>query len=191
MGNLLGAAADPDPLSTILSSIFIIVLVLFSGFFSATETAFSSVNRTKLKLKAQGGNKSAQNALKLLDKFDKLQDSLRILSGLYGILKPLDLMQPYRLDMGTKLGVGDSENLYEFWRQQLTSSLNKELKKDELYINLASKEYFNAIDEKKTQLAAERDDLKIENARLQSIARVESSSVAAAMTTPTDIQQSE
>lgn len=62
MGNLLGATADPDPLSTILSSIFIVVLVLFSGFFSATETAFSSVNRTKLKLK----RKAATNLRKTL-----------------------------------------------------------------------------------------------------------------------------
>lgn len=85
MGNLLGATADPDPLSTILSSIFIVVLVLFSGFFSATETAFSSVNRTKLKLKAQGGNKSAQNALKLLDKFDKLLSTILVGNNLVNI----------------------------------------------------------------------------------------------------------
>ena len=95
-----------------------------------------------------------------VEKFDKLQDSLRILSGLYGLLKPLDLMQPYRLEMGTKLGVGNSENLYEFWRQQLTASLNKELKKDELFINLASKEYFNAIDEKKLKVPVITPDFK-------------------------------
>ena len=85
MGNLLGATADPDPLSTILSSIFIVVLVLFSGFFSATETAFSSVNRTKLKLKAQGGNKSAQNALNLLDNFDKLLSTILVGNNLVNI----------------------------------------------------------------------------------------------------------
>ena len=85
MGNLLGATADPDPLSTILSSIFIVVLVLFSGFFSATETAFSSVNRTKLKLKAQGGNKSAQNALKLLEKFDKLLSTILVGNNIVNI----------------------------------------------------------------------------------------------------------
>lgn len=95
-----------------------------------------------------------------VDKFAKLQDSLRILSGLYGILKPLDLMQPYRLEMGTKLPVGDSENLYEFWRQKLTASLNKELKKDELFINLASKEYFSAIDEKKLKVPVITPDFK-------------------------------
>ena len=95
-----------------------------------------------------------------VDKFEKLQDSLRILSGLYGILKPLDLMQPYRLEMGTKLAVGDSVNLYEFWRQTLTASLNKELKKDELFINLASKEYFSAIDEKNLKVPVITPDFK-------------------------------
>ena len=82
------------------------------------------------------------------DKLDLLQDRLRILSGLYGYLKPLDLMQPYRLEMGTKLPVDESKNLYEFWKKNITNSLNKELKKDELFINLASNEYFSAVDVK-------------------------------------------
>lgn len=79
---------------------------------------------------------------------DKLQDTLRILSGLYGILQPLDLMQPYRLEMGTSLKVGRKKNLYEFWKTDLTAHLNSELKDDELFVNLASNEYFSAIDEK-------------------------------------------
>lgn len=83
-----------------------------------------------------------------LDKLDELQGSLRILSGLYGLLKPLDLIQPYRLEMGTQLPVGESKNLYEFWKADLTKALNKELKKGELFINLASQEYFGAIDAK-------------------------------------------
>ena len=82
------------------------------------------------------------------DKLDALQDSLRILSGLYGILKPLDLIQPYRLEMGTQLKVGRKKNLYEFWKKDLTQALNNELKEDELFINLASNEYFGAVDEK-------------------------------------------
>ena len=77
-----------------------------------------------------------------------MQDKLRILSGLYGILKPLDLMQAYRLEMGTKIEVGDSKNLYEFWKPKITASLNKELKKDEMFVNLASQEYFGAVDMK-------------------------------------------
>ncbi|MGB5667716.1 MAG: peroxide stress protein YaaA [Maribacter sp.] len=85
-------------------------------------------------------------------KLDKLQDTLRILSGLYGILKPLDLMQPYRLEMGTQLKIGRRKNLYEFWKKQLTDQLNSELQDGELFINLASNEYFGAIDEKKLKV---------------------------------------
>lgn len=77
-----------------------------------------------------------------------LQEKLRILSGLYGLLKPLDLIQPYRLEMGTKFSVGKDKNLYEFWKDKITKQLNSELKKDELFINLASNEYFSAIDTK-------------------------------------------
>jgi cytoplasmic iron level regulating protein YaaA (DUF328/UPF0246 family) len=86
------------------------------------------------------------------DKLDRLQDTLRILSGLYGILRPLDLMQPYRLEMGTKLKVGRKKNLYEFWKDGLTSYLNSELEQAELFVNLASNEYFDAIDEKKLKV---------------------------------------
>jgi len=86
------------------------------------------------------------------NKLDKLQDTLRILSGLYGILKPLDLMQPYRLEMGTQLKIGRKKNLYEFWKKQLTDQLNSELQDGELFINLASNEYFGAIDEKKLKV---------------------------------------
>ena len=83
------------------------------------------------------------------NKLDKLQDTLRILSGLYGVLRPLDLVQPYRLEMGTQLKLGRKKNLYEFWKKQLTDHLNSELEQGELFINLASNEYFGAIDEKK------------------------------------------
>ncbi|GAA4271073.1 peroxide stress protein YaaA [Aquimarina gracilis] len=82
------------------------------------------------------------------DKLDVLQDTLRILSGLYGILKPLDLIQPYRLEMGTKLKVGRKNNLYEFWKKTVTAKLNEELVDNELFVNLASNEYFSAVDTK-------------------------------------------
>lgn len=82
------------------------------------------------------------------EKLEVLQDKLRILSGLYGLLKPLDLMQPYRLEMGTNLKVGTKKNLYEFWKKTITDSLNKEMKKDELFVNLASNEYFSVVDVK-------------------------------------------
>ena len=81
-------------------------------------------------------------------KLPDLQDCLRILSGLYGLLKPLDLMQAYRLEMGTKLAIGESKNLYEFWKPIIAKALNKELKSGELFINLASNEYFSAVDVK-------------------------------------------
>lgn len=80
------------------------------------------------------------------EKLDELQDTLRILSGLYGVLKPLDLIQPYRLEMGTSLKVGRKKNLYEFWKKTVTEHLNNELATDELFVNLASNEYFGAID---------------------------------------------
>lgn len=77
------------------------------------------------------------------------QNKLRILSGLYGLLKPLDLIQPYRLEMGTKFGINASKNLYGVWQNTITEALNKELKKQKVLVNLASKEYFSAIDFKK------------------------------------------
>jgi len=82
------------------------------------------------------------------NQMDRLQDTLRILSGLYGVLRPLDLIQPYRLEMGTRLKVGRKKNLYEFWKKAITDQLNAELKEGELFLNLASNEYFSAVDAK-------------------------------------------
>ena len=82
------------------------------------------------------------------NKIEALQSKLRILSGLYGLLKPLDLMQAYRLEMGTAIPIGTNKNLYQFWKKTITKTLNEELSKDELFINLASNEYFSAIDTK-------------------------------------------
>lgn len=82
------------------------------------------------------------------NKLETLQNTVRILSGLYGILKPTDLMQPYRLEMGTKMPVGVKKNLYEFWKKDITKALNEELEDDELFLNLASNEYFKAVDSK-------------------------------------------
>ncbi|MEX1382960.1 peroxide stress protein YaaA [Lutibacter sp.] len=83
-----------------------------------------------------------------LEKLAQLQNKLRILSGQYGILKPLDLMQPYRLEMGTKLKIGRKENLYQFWDKKVTEALNAELENNEVFVNLASNEYFKVIDTK-------------------------------------------
>lgn len=82
------------------------------------------------------------------DRLDYVQDTVRIISGLYGLLKPLDLIQPYRLEMGTKFPVGKNKNLYEFWKKHITKALNEELKAGEFLLNLASNEYFKAIDKK-------------------------------------------
>ena len=75
------------------------------------------------------------------------QKHIRILSGLYGILRPLDLMKPYRLEMGTKLETTEGKNLYEFWGNKIQKNVLEELKKQksDLLINLASKEYFTVL----------------------------------------------
>ncbi|WP_128330256.1 peroxide stress protein YaaA [Apibacter sp. HY039] len=79
---------------------------------------------------------------------DYLQKNLFILSGLYGLLKPSDVVMPYRLEMGKKLKTGNSKDLYEFWGETLTTHLKSTLKKDEPIINLASKEYFKVLNSK-------------------------------------------
>lgn len=79
------------------------------------------------------------------------QNHLRILSGLYGLLRPLDLMQPYRLEMGTRFASRRGKDLYQFWGERITDALNRALAKDKhpALINLASNEYFKAVDPKK------------------------------------------
>ena len=79
--------------------------------------------------------------------FDFAQQHLRILSGLYGLLRPLDLIQAYRLEMGSKLNIGKQQNLYQFWGSSITAGLNRQLEKlnAEYLLNLASNEYFKAV----------------------------------------------
>lgn len=85
---------------------------------------------------------------------ERAQSDLRILSGLYGLLKPLDLIFPYRLEMGTKWEISDkAANLYQFWGEKLTKSLLKETDKTETIVNLASTEYSKAIQWKKVKQA--------------------------------------
>jgi len=84
-----------------------------------------------------------------LEQLNIAQDKIRILSGLYGILKPLDLLYPYRLEMGTSWAVTPKQkNLYQFWGGKLSQFLNGEMAEHEVIINLASSEYFKAIDRK-------------------------------------------
>lgn len=83
--------------------------------------------------------------------FSYLQSNLRILSGLYGILRPLDLIQPYRLEISTKLATEKGKDVYAFWGERLTKSVNKlakELGKPEIILNLASDEYFKSLNRK-------------------------------------------
>lgn len=84
------------------------------------------------------------------NEFETAQQHLRILSGVYGLLKPLDLIQPYRLEMGTNIDITRKKNLYEFWKTKITAKLNQELAESgqKELINLASNEYFSAIDTK-------------------------------------------
>lgn len=91
------------------------------------------------------------NALDFSEKdLNVAQDKLRIISGLYGILKPKDLIQPYRLEMGTRFAVTPkTKNLYQFWGTKITDALNADLSQDDgVLINLASNEYFKAVNQK-------------------------------------------
>jgi cytoplasmic iron level regulating protein YaaA (DUF328/UPF0246 family) len=85
------------------------------------------------------------------DDFIFAQQHLRILSGLYGVLRPLDLMQAYRLEMGTRFSNSRGKNLYQFWGDKITQNLNAQLKKNSsnVVVNLASNEYFKAVNKSK------------------------------------------
>lgn len=86
-----------------------------------------------------------------VSEFETAQKQLRILSGVYGLLKPLDLIQPYRLEMGTTISIAGKKNLYDFWKAKITAKLNQEFSETgkKVLVNLASNEYFGAIDTKK------------------------------------------
>jgi cytoplasmic iron level regulating protein YaaA (DUF328/UPF0246 family) len=117
------------------------------------QTPFTNENARPAVFTFDGEVYTGLNVYSLpIEKLDILQDKLRILSGLYGLLKPLDLMQAYRLEMGTSIKIGTKKNLYEFWKNTITEALNSELEKDELFVNLASNEYFSAVDVKKLKV---------------------------------------
>lgn len=101
----------------------------------------------------------------------RLENSLRIISGLYGLLKPFDLIQPYRLEMKTKFPAGKNANLYAFWKAKITQALQNELEEDKLLINLASNEYFKAIDIKTLDCTVVSPQFKVvKNGTLKTIA---------------------
>ena len=124
--------------------------------FEQWQTPFTSKNAKQSVLAFKGDVYTGLQAESLSeDDLQFAQKHLRILSGLYGLLRPLDLMQPYRLEMGRKVDTERGKNLYEFWNDIITEGLNKQL--DELgsrhLINLASNEYFKSV--KPTHLNAE------------------------------------
>jgi hypothetical protein len=115
------------------------------------QTPFSPDNAKQAVLAFKGDVYTGLDAETLDAKgLDFAQTHLRILSGLYGVLKPLDLMQAYRLEMGTKFGVNGKKDLYQFWGSQIREALSEEAAlQDKILINLASNEYFKAVQAKK------------------------------------------
>ena len=119
--------------------------------FKQWKTPFKESNARPSIFTFMGDVFTGFEAQKLSQKdMDYAQSHLRILSGLYGALRPLDLMQAYRLEMGTGLKNEHGKDLYAFWGDKITKSINKDLKAvgDEVLVNLASNEYFNALDKK-------------------------------------------
>jgi cytoplasmic iron level regulating protein YaaA (DUF328/UPF0246 family) len=116
--------------------------------FSSWTAAFSPANAKQALLAFKGDVYTGLNAEDFTAAdFDYAQQHLRMLSGLYGLLRPLDLMQAYRLEMGTKLANPRGKNLYEFWGERISGYLNQALLEqgDNLLLNLASNEYFSAV----------------------------------------------
>ena len=124
--------------------------VLNSTRYETWSLPFTPDNAKQAMLAFKGDVYTGLDAETLSPEQDKYaQQHLRILSGLYGILKPLDLMQPYRLEMGTKLSNARGKDLYQFWGDKITDSLNAELAQNDVLINLASNEYFKSVQPKK------------------------------------------
>lgn len=107
---------------------------------TSKQAVFAFNGDTYTGLDIQSFNKSDLN---------NAQKRLRILSGLYGVLKPMDLIQAYRLEMGTKFKFSEYKNLYEYWKEDVTDLLNSDLKKQKILVNCASTEYFSVVDTKK------------------------------------------
>ncbi len=121
--------------------------------YASWETPFNADNAKQALLAFKGDVYTGLDAPSLSDDdLDFAQSKLRILSGLYGLLKPLDLMQPYRLEMGTRLDNTRGKDLYQFWSPRLTEALNQELTATNpqapVLVNLASNEYFRSVQPK-------------------------------------------
>ena len=119
--------------------------------FQEWQTPFSTDNAKQAILAFKGDVYQGLDAENMSsEELNWAQDNLRILSGLYGLLRPLDLMQPYRLEMGTKFANNRGANLYQFWGDIITKQLNKLLSASpkSVLINLASNEYFKSVQSK-------------------------------------------
>ena len=126
------------------------------GRFQDWKRPFTAKNSKQAVLAFKGDVYTGLDAEGLTEKqLQWAQDHLRMLSGLYGLLRPLDLMQAYRLEMGTKFANTGGKDLYAFWGDKITSALNAELARDKnpVLLNLASNEYFKSVQVK--QLNAE------------------------------------
>ena len=122
--------------------------------FAAWNSAFTAVNAKQAILVFKGDVYSGLDVDTFSDlDFDFAQSKLRILSGLYGVLRPLDLMKPYRLEMGVKLNNPRGKNLYHFWGDIITEKLNEVVAtlKEKVLVNLASSEYAKSINTDKFQ----------------------------------------
>jgi hypothetical protein len=119
--------------------------------FGSWSKTFTPANAKQALLAFKGDVYTGLNAEDFSEAdFDFAQAHLRMLSGLYGVLRPLDLMQPYRLEMGTRLATPRGNNLYDFWGERISGWLNDALaaQGDEVLLNLASNEYFSAVKRK-------------------------------------------
>lgn len=124
--------------------------VLNSTRYETWSLPFTTDNAKQALLAFKGDVYTGLDAETMTPEQDKYaQQHLRILSGLYGLLKPLDLMQPYRLEMGTRLSNERGRDLYQFWGDKITNALNDELGEGGILINLASNEYFKSVQPKK------------------------------------------
>lgn len=117
--------------------------------YAAWKPAFTQKNARQAVLAFNGDVYEGMNAATLKEKeLQWAQDHIAILSGLYGVLRPLDLMQPYRLEMGTRLKNPGGANLYQYWQKTIAPYLHERLAKEQapILVNLASEEYFKAVD---------------------------------------------
>ena len=138
---------EPDQIGKLMS-ISPKLALLNSNRYFAWQRPFTLENAKQAMLAFKGDVYTGLNADSMMPaELSFAQKHLRILSGLYGVLRPLDLMQPYRLEMGTQFKNPRGNNLYEFWGSAITEALNQALKKqnDGVLINLASNEYFHAV----------------------------------------------